>query len=60
MGKPVSPDYWRQWRAAHPEYRERERDRGRARRRAGYRSPKTPRGRVVAEPVEVEPDPLLT
>ena len=30
MGRPASPDYWRQWRAAHPAYRERERERARA------------------------------
>ena len=60
MGRPASPDYWRRWRAAHPAYRERERQRGRTRRRAGYRSPKTRRPRVVPAPVEVEPHPLLT
>ena len=59
MGRPASPDYWRRWRAAHPAYRERERERARARRRAGYRSPKSRRARVVAEPVEVAPHPLL-
>lgn len=25
-GKPRDPDYWRKWRAAHPEYRERQRE----------------------------------
>ena len=60
MGRPASPDYWRQWRAAHPAYRERERDRARARRRAGYRSPKTRRARVVVEPMVPAPHPLLT
>ena len=60
MGRPASPDYWRQWRAAHPTYRERERERARARRRTGYRSPKTRRPRVVAEPVAVAPHPLLS
>ena len=60
MGRPASPDYWRQWRAAHPEYRERERERARARRRSGYRSPKTRRApAVVVEPMVVAPDPLL-
>ena len=59
MGRPAAPDYWRRWRAAHPAYRERERERGQARRRAGYRSPKTRRARVVAEPVAVAPHPLL-
>ena len=60
MGRPASSEYWRRWRAAHPAYRERERERARARRRAGYRSPKTRRPRVVAEPVEPEPHPLIT
>jgi hypothetical protein len=60
MGRPASPDYWRRWRAGHPEYRERERERARARRRAGYRSPKTRRARAVVEPAEVELHPLLT
>jgi hypothetical protein len=60
MGRPASPDYWRRWRAAHPEYRARERERGRTRRRAGYRSPKTRRPRVAAEPIEPTPHPLLT
>ena len=59
MGRPTSPDYWRQWRATHPAYRERELERARARRRAGYRSPKTRRTRVVAEPIQVAPHPLL-
>jgi hypothetical protein len=59
MGRPVSPDYWRQWRAAHAAYRERERERARARRRAGYRSPKSSRKRMVVEPMIVAPDPLL-
>ena len=59
MGRPASADYWRQWRAAHPAYRERERERGRARRRAGYRSPATRRARVIAEPILVEAHPLL-
>lgn len=27
MGKPKDPNYWRKYRAAHPEYRERERER---------------------------------
>lgn len=31
MGKPRDPDYWRRYRATHPEYRERERDRMRRR-----------------------------
>ena len=60
MGRPASPDYWRHWRAAHPAYRDRERERARARRRAGYRSPKSRRPRVVAEPVAVAIHPLLT
>ena len=59
MGRPAAPDYWRRWRAAHPAYRERERDRTRARRRAGYRSPKTRRPRLVAEPMVVAPHPLM-
>ena len=59
MGRPTSSDYWRQWRAAHPAYRERERQRGRARRRAGYRSPKTRRARVAVETHAVAPHPLL-
>lgn len=59
MGRPASPDYWRQWRATHPAYRERERERARARRSAGYRSPKTRRTRVVIEPMVVAPHPLL-
>jgi hypothetical protein len=59
MGSPASPDYWRRWRAAHPTYRDRERERGRARRRAGYRSPKTRRTKSEAEPVAA-PHPLLT
>ena len=59
MGRPASPDYWRQWRAAHPAYRERERERGRARRQAGYRSPKSRRPRLVVEPAAVETDPHL-
>ena len=60
MGRPASPDYWRQWRAAHPAYRERERERARARRRAGYRSPNTRRPRLVVEPIAVPTHPLLT
>ena len=60
MGRPASLDYWRQWRAAHPAYRERERERARARRRAGYRSPKTRRARLAAEPIAVPTHPLLT
>ena len=60
MGRPASPDYWRQWRAALPAYRERERERTMARRRAGYRSPKTRRPRVVVEPIAVPTHPLLT
>jgi hypothetical protein len=59
MGRPASPEYWRQWRAAHPAYRERERERGRARRQAGYRSPKTPHARVEAEQVKPELHPLV-
>lgn len=35
MGRPRDPDYWRKWRAAHPDYRERERVRLRARDRTG-------------------------
>jgi hypothetical protein len=58
VGRPASPDYWRKWRAGHPAYRERERERARTRRRAGYRSPKTHRVRVV-EPIEAEPHPLI-
>ena len=60
MGRPTSPDYWRRWRAAHPAYQEREWERARARRRAGYRSPKSHRTRVVAEPIEVGTHPLIT
>ncbi len=60
MGRPASPDYWRQWRAAHPAYRERERERAQARRRAGYRSPKSRRVRVVPQPIEAPSHPLLT
>jgi hypothetical protein len=60
MGRPASPDYWRRWRAAHPAYRERERERGRTRRRAGYRSPTSPRVRVEPEAVQSAPHPLLT
>jgi hypothetical protein len=43
MGKPRDPEYWRKWRAAHPEYQARERARSRRRprryddRRAEYR-----------------------
>ena len=59
MGRPTSPDYWRQWRAAHPTYQERKRERGRSRRRAGYCSPKTRRPRVVVEPIVLAPHPLL-
>lgn len=33
MGKPKDPDYWKKWRAEHPEYREQERVRSRARKR---------------------------
>lgn len=33
MGKPKDPDYWKKWRAEHPEYRERERARTAARKR---------------------------
>ena len=55
MGRPASPDYWRQWRAAHPAYQERERERAEARRRAGYRSPKSRRAAVVAEPIVAAP-----
>ena len=60
MGRPASPDYWRDWRAAHPAYRERERERTRARRQAGYRSPKTRRPRLMVEPIAVPTHPLLT
>ncbi len=60
MGRPASPDYWRQWRAAHPAYRERERERARERHLGGYRSPKSHRTRVMAEPNVVAPHPLLT
>jgi hypothetical protein len=60
MGRPASADYWRQWRVAHPAYRERERERARSRRRAGYRSPKSRRPRLVVEPMVVAPHPLLT
>jgi hypothetical protein len=60
MGRPASSDYWRHWRASHPGYQARERERARARRRAGYRSPKSRRVRVVAEPVAVAPHPLLS
>ena len=59
MGRPASPDYWRRWRATHPEYRARERERAGARRRAGYRSPRTHRTRVVAEPIAIATHPLL-
>jgi hypothetical protein len=59
MGRPVSPDYWRSWRAVHPGYRDRERERGRARRQAGYRSPKSRRPGVQPEPVAVVLHPLL-
>lgn len=31
MGRPKDPGYWRKWRAAHPEYRKRERARSKAR-----------------------------
>lgn len=31
MGRPADPAYWREWRAAHPEYRARERERRRGR-----------------------------
>jgi hypothetical protein len=41
-------------------YRERERERARARRRAGYRSPKGHRPRVVIEQVPVAGHPLLS
>ena len=34
MGKPRDPDYWKRWRAAHPEYRQREAERSRARKQA--------------------------
>ena len=60
MGRPASSDYWRQWRAAHPVYRARERERGRARRQAGYRSPKTRRPRLAVEPTVIAPHPLIT
>lgn len=33
MGKPSDPGYWRRWRAAHPEYRQREAARSAQRRR---------------------------
>ena len=59
MGRPASPDYWRRWRAEHPEYRVREQERGRARRQAGYHSTKSRRVRVVAVPIELAPHPLL-
>lgn len=35
MGKPRDPEYWRKYRAAHPEYQERERTRLRNRDRTG-------------------------
>jgi hypothetical protein len=60
IGRPASPDYWRQWRAAHPAYRDRERERARARRRAGYRSQKARRKQVFVEPMLVAPHPLLS
>ena len=59
MGRPASPDYWRQWRAGHPAYRARERERTRARRRAGYRSPKSRLPRVEPESILPKPHPLL-
>ena len=33
MGKPKDPEYWKKWRAQHPEYRERERQRMKRRER---------------------------
>jgi hypothetical protein len=60
MGRPASSDYWLRWRGAHPAYRARERARAQARRRAGYRSPKSPRTRVVADSIEVTAHPLLS
>lgn len=58
MGRPASPGYWRRWRATHPAYRARERERTGARRRAGYRSPKT-RRQAQVQPIVVVPHPLL-
>jgi len=41
MGKPKDPDYWRKWRAAHPEYVAREKERSRKRRANGQRGDRT-------------------
>ena len=57
MGKPRDPDYWRKWRAAHPDYRERERQRLAARDRTGRdrsgeyvpKPPVPPLGRLYPE-----------
>ena len=59
MGKPKDPDYWRKWRAAHPDYRKREGER--RRRRRACMTPeerRKERGRSVRrarEPVEIPP-----
>ena len=45
MGKPLDPDYWRKWRAAHPAYRSREKARTKRRRDAGLLG----KGNVVAQ-----------
>lgn len=37
MGKPLDPDYWKKWRAAHPAYREREKARSRLSKHHGDR-----------------------
>ena len=60
MGRPASPDYWRQWRAAHPAYRERERER--AGRDAGPATARRRRGdrEWSSSPWSSAPHPLLT
>lgn len=47
MGKPKDPDYWKKWRAAHPEYREREQERLKARQR-GDRAAEREKAKVKA------------
>ena len=62
MGKPRDPDYWKKWRAAHPEYAERERQRSRKRRERG-RGDRTSEYRARAARLraarEAEAPPLL-